>query len=63
MKNIEEQAVIWKIYPGYPFIEVNQFGEIRAKDRIVKGKGGYKYHIKGKVLKQYDNRRGRGYLS
>lgn len=28
----------------------------------MRGKGGYKYHIKGRVLKQYDNRRGRGYL-
>lgn len=57
MVNTEEQA-IWKPYPEFPFIEANQFGEIRTRDRIAKGKDGKKYHIKGRVLKQQLDRYG-----
>lgn len=58
----EEEKVIWKIYPEFDFIEVNQFGEIRTKDRIVRGKDGNKYHIKGRVLTQQLNNRGYMYV-
>lgn len=48
----KEQA-IWKSYPDYPFIEANQFGEVRIKDRVTIRKNGVKYHVKGRVLKQH----------
>lgn len=51
MINTEEQAV-WKIYPEIPFIEANQFGEIRTKDRYVKTKDRKKQFVKGRILKQ-----------
>lgn len=53
-----KQAVIWKSYPDYPFIKVNQFGEVRTVDRVVVGKSGKKYHIKGCVLKQWRDKDG-----
>lgn len=59
MNNIKEQP-IWKPYPDYPFIEANQFGEIRTKDRVIVRKDGKKYPVKGRVLKQHDN--GHGYM-
>lgn len=34
----EEEEEIWRTYPDYPFVEANQFGEIRTKDRIVTDK-------------------------
>lgn len=55
-----DEREIWKTYPEFPFIEVNQFGEIRTKDRIITDKNGRKRHVKGRVLKQSDN--GTGYL-
>lgn len=55
-----DEEEIWKVYPEFPFIEANQFGEIRIKDRIVTDKNGKKRHIKSRVLKQSDN--GTGYL-
>ena len=61
MKNTEHQAV-WRPYPDYPFVEANQFGEIRTKDRAVIGKDGKKYHIKGRVLKQQQNKDGYMYV-
>ena len=56
-----EEKVIWKTYPEFPFIEANQFGEVRAKYRTVIGKNGRKYHYKGYILKQYRDRY--GYMS
>lgn len=47
-----EEKIIWKTYPEFPFIEVNQFGEIRTKDRVIVRKDGKKYPAKSKVLKQ-----------
>lgn len=47
-----EQA-IWKPYPEIPFIEANQFGEIRTKDRYVLNGKNSKRLVKGHVLKQY----------
>ena len=60
MTNEANEEEIWKNYPEFPFIEANQFGEVRTKDRIVKSKDGRNYHIKGRVLKQRDN--GYGYM-
>lgn len=60
MINTENQSAIWKTYPEYLFIEANQFGEVRTKDRIIVEKNGKKRHLKGRVLKQHDN--GRGYM-
>lgn len=57
MTNTKQQA-IWKQYPDYPFIEANQFGEIRTKDRYVSCRNGGKRLIKGCVLKQRFNNRG-----
>lgn len=37
MNNIENQEVVWKPYPKYPFIEANQFGQVRIRDRYVGG--------------------------
>lgn len=58
MTNTTEQAVVWKQYPKYPFIEANQFGEIRTVDRYVTRKDGSKRLIKGHVLKQHPNKKG-----
>lgn len=53
MLDKEIGKAIWKQYPDYPFIEANQFGEIRMTDRWVTCKNGSKRLIKGRVLKQY----------
>lgn len=52
---------IWKTYPDYPFIEASNLGRIRTKDRYVTDRNGRKLHIKGRILKQYLNRKG-GYM-
>ena len=54
MVDKEKDQEVWKTYPDYLFIEVNQFGEVRTKDRYVPSRGG-KRLIKGHVLKQYHN--------
>ena len=36
----EKEQVVWRPYPDYPFIEANQFGEIRIRDRVVTYKDG-----------------------
>lgn len=61
MTDTEEQA-IWKPYPDYPFIEANQFGEVRAVDRVVMRKDGKKYPVKSHILKQYKNKNGYIYV-
>lgn len=53
-----DQVITWKTYQRYPFIEANQFGEIRMKDRYVSGKNGRKRLYKGHVLKQYPSNGG-----
>lgn len=53
-----EKEVVWKPYPEYPFIEANQFGQIRTKDRYVMCKNGRKQFVKGRVLKQHPNNGG-----
>lgn len=50
MANTEQE--IWKTYPDYPFIQANQFGEIRTIDRYVPSRNGSKRLVKGRVLKQ-----------
>lgn len=57
MAKTKEQA-IWKQYPEYPFIEVNQFGEVRTRDRYVPSKNGSKRLVKGHVLNQYLTKNG-----
>ena len=58
MINEEKEQTIWKTYPEYPFIEANQFGEIRTKDRIITCRDGRKRFVKGRVLKQYLHKNG-----
>ena len=53
MLDKEMEEAIWKTYPEFPFIEANQFGEIRRVDRIVEYKDGRKQLVKGHILKQY----------
>lgn len=59
---INTERSIWKTYPEFPFIEANQFGEVRTKDRTVIGKDGKKYHVKGRVLRQQQNKDGYMYV-
>ena len=56
MVNTEKE--IWKPYPEHPFIEANQFGQIRTKNRYVMCKNGVKQFVKGRILKQYPNNGG-----
>lgn len=56
----KRKKAVWKTYPDYPFIQANQFGEIRTIDRYVKAKGQGKRLIKGRVLKPRDC--GHGYM-
>lgn len=53
-----KENVVWKTCPEYPFIEANQFGEIRTIDRDVIYKNGRKHHYKGHVLKQREDKNG-----
>lgn len=59
----ETEEVVWKIYPDYPFIEANQFGEIRTKDRVVIRIDGQKQFVKGRILKQHFKKCGYMYVS
>ena len=54
----EKEKVVWKPYPEYPFIEANQFGEIRIRDRVITDKNGNKRLVKGRFLKQQFTARG-----
>lgn len=56
-----EQAV-WKPYPEYPFLQANQFGEIRTVDRVITRSDGRKQFVKGRVLKQQLNKNGYMYV-
>lgn len=60
MTNKTREQEVWKIFLDYPFIEVSNLGRVRTKDRIATDRNGKKYHIKGRVLKQWDN--GTGYM-
>lgn len=52
MTSTEKENVVWKTYPEYPFVQANQFGEIRTVDRTITDKNGGKRLVKGRVLKQ-----------
>lgn len=58
MNSAKKQGIIWKPYPEYPFIEANQFGEIRTIDRTITDKNGVKRFVKGRVLKQSPSSKG-----
>lgn len=58
MTGKETEEAVWKVYPEFPFIEANQFGEIRTTDRWVTCKNGRKMFVKGHVLKQWPNNKG-----
>lgn len=58
MTNKENQNAVWKTYPEFPFIQANQFGEVRTVDRTVTRSNGRKRFVKGRVLKQCLNRDG-----
>ena len=58
----ESEEAIWKPYPEFPFIEANQFGEIRRVDRIVEYKDGRKQLVKGHILKQHLSNSGYMYV-
>ncbi|AIS73913.1 HNH endonuclease [Lactobacillus phage Ldl1] len=61
----KEDQEIWEVYPDpkYPFIEASNLGRIRTKDRVVTGKDRKKYHINGRVLKQYFSSNGYMYVT
>ena len=58
MTGKETEEAVWRPYPEFPFIEANQFGEIRTIDRWVTCKNGRKLFVKGHVLKQWKNNKG-----
>lgn len=58
MLDKEKEKAVWKTYPEFPFIEANQFGEVRTKDRVVTRKNGIKCYVKGRVLKQQQTKDG-----
>lgn len=60
---VEKENVVWRQYPDYPLVEVNQFGQIRTKDRYVVCKNGSRRLVKGLVLKQELNPHRGGYMS
>lgn len=63
MTNTKEQSVVWKQYPEIPFIEANQFGEIRTIDHYTVCKDGKRRFVKGRVLKQKLNPNGYMYVT
>lgn len=57
-----EEKPIWKSYPDYPFLQANQFGEVRTIDRFETRSDGGKKFVKGRVLRQYRDRYGYMYV-
>ena len=53
-----DEEAVWRTYQKYDFVEINQFGEIRTKDRTIMRKNGVKQFIKGHILKQHPNEKG-----
>ena len=49
---------IWRTYPEFDFIEVSNLGNVRTKDRYMTDKNGVKRFIRGRVLKQNQDRYG-----
>lgn len=44
---LREQDIIWKQHPGYSFIEVGIFGEVRTKNRTITRSDGKNNLLKG----------------
>lgn len=57
-----EEKPLWKTHPDYPFLQANQFGEIRTVDRIETCSDGEKKFVKGRVLRQYRDHYGYMYV-
>lgn len=57
MTNNEKE--IWRAHPGISGIEVSTLGRVRTLDRVVASKGNGTRLVKGRILKQCDDR---GYL-
>lgn len=53
---------IWKVFPGYSFVEVSNLGRVRTKDHWVTYKNGIKRLYKGHVLKQKLSKSGYMYV-
>lgn len=49
---------IWKVYPGYSFVEVSNLGNVRTKDRYATCRNGGRRLVRGHILKQYQNQDG-----
>lgn len=56
MLDKNEEETVWRTYPEYPFIQANQFGEIRTIDRTITDENGRKRFVKGRLLKQHINK-------
>lgn len=55
---------IWKTIEGYNgYYEVSNQGRVRSIDRYVTRKDGYKYFLKGRILKQLTSKTGYKYLN
>ena len=55
---------IWKAIDGYNgYYEVSNQGRVRSIDRYVTRKDGYKYFLRGRILKQFTTKRGYKYLN
>lgn len=55
---MNDEKEVWRTYPEFPFIKGSNLGKVRIIDRYVKdGKGG-KRLIKGRILKQYQDKNG-----
>lgn len=54
---VESKNKIWKTYPEFPFIEANQQGDVRTRDRVVSNGKGTRV-VKGRILKQQRDKYG-----
>lgn len=55
---------VWKIIEGYNgYYEVSNKGQVRSIDRYVTRKDGYKYFLRGRILKQLTSKTGYKYLN
>lgn len=53
----KKETEIWKALPGVIGVEVSTLGRVRTIDRVVSGENGTR-SLKGKVLKQHNNKYG-----
>lgn len=55
---MEKEIEIWKPVVGYEGLyEVSSFGNVRSVDRIIEYSNGIKHFTKGKILKQFINKK------